>query len=115
MNRLSLPYLIAAVIVGLAIACTSDGGSSAPGPVGNKTASDIDPSEIYTVIDRDFILSIDTPQFDTIEQAAEGMRPGEFVIGVSLHGQHRSYPINVLSVHEIVNDKVGDTAIAVTW
>ena len=30
-------------------------------------------------------------------------------------GRSRAYPVRLLSLHEIVNDRVGDRAIAVTW
>jgi len=37
------------------------------------------------------------------------------VIGLSINGDHRAYPINILSTHEIVNDVVGGQLVAVTW
>jgi hypothetical protein len=37
------------------------------------------------------------------------------VVGVALNGQARAYPISILKQHEIVNDKLGDTTIAVTY
>ena len=43
------------------------------------------------------------------------MTPSERVIGVSINGESRAYPLNLLSRHEIVNDTVGGKAIAVTW
>ena len=43
------------------------------------------------------------------------MASQELVIGVSIDGDTRAYPINVLSRHEIVNDVVGGTPLAVTY
>ena len=43
------------------------------------------------------------------------MRPEELVIGLSINGDSRAYPINILSRHEIVNDVVGGKPVAVTW
>ena len=43
------------------------------------------------------------------------MRDGEQVIGLDIGGQVKAYPINILSRHEIVNDVVGVTPLAVTW
>jgi hypothetical protein len=39
----------------------------------------------------------------------------EQVLGLSINGEHRAYPIKMLSRHEIVNNVVGDEAVAVTW
>ena len=52
----------------------------------------------------------------TAEKAdAAGMSPHERVMGVSINGDSRAYPIPFMSEHEIVNDDVGGTLIAATW
>lgn len=43
------------------------------------------------------------------------MQSFETVLGVSINGDHRAYPLNMLSRHEIVNDTVGGVPVAVTW
>ena len=43
------------------------------------------------------------------------MEAGEQVLGLSVNGEHRAYPIPMLSRHEIVNDVVGGVPVAVTW
>jgi hypothetical protein len=40
---------------------------------------------------------------------------GDVVIGVSINGESRAYPLHVLYVHEIINDTLGGTPIAVTY
>lgn len=47
----------------------------------------------------------------------EDINPSELVLGVALNGEARAYPINMLTGprREIVNDKLGGTAIAATW
>ena len=37
------------------------------------------------------------------------------VIGVSINGDHRAYPIRILHIHEVIHDTLGDIPIAVTW
>ncbi|MGN6371006.1 MAG: DUF3179 domain-containing (seleno)protein [Phycisphaerae bacterium] len=37
------------------------------------------------------------------------------VIGVSIGNQSRAYPVRLLNVHEVVNDNLNGTPIAVTW
>lgn len=45
------------------------------------------------------------------------LRKGELVLGVSLGGEARAYPINMLTnpTREIINDHLGGQAIAATW
>ncbi len=70
---------------------------------------------IYTILGRDGIPAILMPSFVEARQAYTQMVPEERVLGVSINGDHRAYPLNLLSRHEIVNDTVGGKAIAVTW
>jgi hypothetical protein len=46
---------------------------------------------------------------------AEGMDPGEWVIGVEIEGRALAFPINVLNQHEIVVDATGDVPFMVCW
>lgn len=71
--------------------------------------------KIITVLGRDAIPAILNPVFDPRAEAMAQMDPSERVIGVSINGDHRAYPLNLLSRHEIVNDTVGGKPIAVTW
>ncbi|MCH9018154.1 MAG: DUF3179 domain-containing protein, partial [Chloroflexi bacterium] len=64
---------------------------------------------------RDGIPAILDPVFGNRAEAMAQMGPNERVIGVSINGESRAYPLNLLSRHEIVNDTVGGKAIAVTW
>lgn len=51
------------------------------------------------------------------EQADRLLAESELVIGVTVNGQSRAYPINMLTgpQREIINDTLGDRRIAVTW
>lgn len=73
--------------------------------------------QAFTFTARDGIRSIDDPTFITAAEAArrEEVVPSEFVIGVSINGESRAYPVNVLSQHEIANDTVAGRSIAITW
>ena len=79
----------------------------------------MDPNEIVTLLPRDAIPAIWDPQplWATVEEAeGNGDIAAEIdVIGLAVGGEARAYPIPFLSAHEIVNDTVGGTAIAVTW
>lgn len=73
--------------------------------------------EAFTFTPRDGIRSIDSPSFLTAQEAEERgeMVPTESVIGVSLNGESKAYPVNILSRHEIANDTLGGVDIAVTF
>lgn len=63
---------------------------------------------------KDGIPSIDQPQF--IAAADEtNIQDTEPVIGISINGDARAYPIQILMWHEIVNDVVGGKPIAITF
>lgn len=51
------------------------------------------------------------------EQVTREVTDQELVLGVELNGAARAYPINMLTgpTREIINDTLGDTAIAATW
>jgi hypothetical protein len=70
--------------------------------------------KMITILGRDGIPAILDPVFAS-QGAETKMDPSERVIGVSINGENRAYPINLMSRHEIVNDTVGGMAIAVTW
>lgn len=62
---------------------------------------------------RDGIPAIDQPRFVPVDTA--GLTDREGVISVRLGGQARAYPLRILIWHEIVNDEIGGTPVAVTW
>ncbi len=63
---------------------------------------------------KDGIPSIDNPRFVDVKNASFLM-PDQRVIGVSLNGIHKAYPIAILNWHEVVNDRFGDLGIVVTF
>ena len=71
--------------------------------------------ELITVLARDAIPAITDPKFADGPAAYAQMRPHERVLAVSINEDHRAYPLNMLSRHEIVNDVVGGVPVAVTW
>lgn len=64
---------------------------------------------------KDGIPAIDKPQFISPEEASEWLDPKEPVIAVSMAGQARAYPLQILMYHEIVNDAMGDVPYSVTF
>lgn len=64
---------------------------------------------------KDGIPAIDNPRFVSVAQAQSWLKPREPVIALMIGGEARAYPIQILMFHEIVNDSVGGTSIAVTF
>ena len=71
--------------------------------------------EIIAAQIRDRIRSIDAPSFISPEEAAEWLADNEPVMVFELNGDARAYPLQILTLHEIVNDVVGDVPVAVTY
>ncbi|MCG8348727.1 MAG: DUF3179 domain-containing protein [Chloroflexales bacterium] len=64
---------------------------------------------------KDGIPAIDNPSFVAVEEADEWLSPVEPVVLVEINGDARAYPLQILTWHEIVNDTVGGTPVAVTF
>lgn len=79
------------------------------------TKSSIDWSELEPNVPRDAIPSIDDPKFISVSEAEKWVGDNEPVILVRVGSESRAYPIQVLMWHEIVNDRIGDTPITVTF
>ena len=73
----------------------------------------VDPSQFRQLLPKDAIAPIYQPKF--VSSEFSGLEPGELVIGVSLNGENKAYPIGPLVRREMVNDEVGGIPILVTW
>ena len=63
---------------------------------------------------KDGIPALTKPKFISADNA-KYLNPKDKVIGVSINGEHRAYPIKILNYHEIVNDDVGSTPIVISY
>lgn len=64
---------------------------------------------------RDAFPVFHNPELTPASKAEDRMRDNEWVIGVSINGDHRAYPVEVMGVHELGNDTVGGKPITVCW
>jgi hypothetical protein len=62
---------------------------------------------------RDCIPSIDAPKYITAEMAE--LSDDDIVVTLSYEGEYRAYPTRILDHHEIVNDTIAGTPLAITW
>ncbi|MDX6749855.1 DUF3179 domain-containing protein [Geminicoccaceae bacterium 1502E] len=63
---------------------------------------------------KDGIPAIDGPRFHPVTEEEE-LAPQEPVISLEVGGLARAYPLRILMWHEIVNDEVAGTPVAVTY
>jgi len=63
---------------------------------------------------RDGIPALDDPKLISAS-AADFLDPNDRVLGLTLAGESRAYPIAILNWHEIVNDRIGKHPVVVTY
>jgi hypothetical protein len=64
---------------------------------------------------KDGIPAIDSPKFESVEEARSWITGNGPVIALEIDGDARAYPLAVLTWHEIVNDTVGDVPVIVSF
>lgn len=76
-------------------------------------AEDAPPAAFKRYLPRGRIPSLDAPRF---VPAKDARIPGAaWVLGVVMNGEARAYDLNLLTRHEVVNDRFGDQPVAAVW
>jgi len=75
----------------------------------------LQPGELILAASEDDIPSIQTDSTDFVPAEKADLEEQELVVGLIIGGNPRAYPVRLLSLHEVVNDQVGDQYFAVTW
>ena len=109
-NKRNLRWIMMIVFVGVIFSKTSF-----------AEISDFDLSNSQVELDdflsggptKDGIPALSRPKFITADQTS--LDDHTFVIGITLNGESKAYPLDILNWHEIVNDDIAETPIAVTW
>jgi hypothetical protein len=65
------------------------------------------------ILPRGSIAAITDPQYVTADEA--DISDDSYVLGVVIDGQARAFSLNILSSHEVVNDRVGELSYAAVW
>ncbi len=85
-------------------------------PRTNFQKSSVDIEEIFSGgPPRDGIPAIDKPVFVTVDEAGQWLMDQEPVIVLSVSDQTKIYPLQIMMFHEIVNDTIAGTPVAVTF
>ena len=92
---------VTAVACGWAVAQDRQGPGADAGP------------KLIRVIPKDRIPAIFRPTYISADKAQ--MHDETAVIGLAINGEARAFAISLLDGHEIVNDTIGGTPVAVTW
>jgi hypothetical protein len=66
-------------------------------------------------VGKDQIPSVDNPTFAEADGYESDIFSDNIVFGVSLNGEQKAYPRNILTRHEIVNDIIGGENVSVTY
>ena len=79
--------------------------------------SDVDLTEIeWGGVIPDGIPPLENPAHANVDdEGAEYLEDDERVIGVSINGEHRAYPLRIVNAHELVNDVLGGEPLSLTW
>ncbi|NIQ00177.1 MAG: DUF3179 domain-containing protein [Nitrospinaceae bacterium] len=65
---------------------------------------------------KDGIPALDRPRFVSAKKASRSfMKDRDRVIGLTVNGKAKAYPIKILNWHEIVNDRLGGRNVVVTF
>lgn len=116
-NRKILPHLIILVIVSsLSAYCSNEDQVPLPGGSNSNPTTWLIPTQ--SVVDggpgKDGIPSIDQPQFSSAS-SIDFLQPSDLVLGINVNGDIRAYPHPILDWHEIVNDVVDNSFVAITY
>jgi hypothetical protein len=77
------------------------------------TAAEKVPKGVDILLPRGGIPAVFEPIFVSADEAE--ITPDAWVFGVVVEEVPRAYSLNLLNSHEIVNDRIGDTAFAAVW
>ena len=117
-----------ALVAALVVASCGANGSNPPARAGSSVPrfdlstehgravlDGFDPRYLVASASPESIPAIVRPRFDSPRVASRRLRTTDLVIGVSIDGDARAYPVKLLALHEVVNDVVAGRPIVVTW
>lgn len=124
-RQMALKARIAARTIGVAaavgvtslllIACGSPGGSTGASPTTDQSPSDVPEAENSRGnFPRSRFVPLDNPDVVAAE-AVTFLQPDDRVLGLTVNGESRAYPVNMMTFHHVANDIVGGEPVLVTF
>ena len=63
----------------------------------------------------DVIPPLEFPSYVSAAEAAAWLRPEDEVVGVSINGDARAFPVRIIAAHEMVNDTIGGVPVSLAY
>ncbi len=79
------------------------------------TEFQLDPARLHWGLGREYFPALTDPKFEPVSAADEWLDDSRPVLVVKIGDDVKAYPLQVLGVHELVNDMVGDRPIFVAF
>jgi len=86
-----------------------------PEPSETRYLDSLDIPDLNALLSPDGIPSIDSPGYESVEDADKWLADEDIVLTVEHEGIRRAYATRILNWHEIVNDTFGSTPVAITF
>lgn len=115
MRSITLSPFMLLLLLLLLPACTAIPRSFVRSDHAELPAIDVEGSPMFRVLPANAIPALDHPEFTSVAEAMGVHEPGEPVIVVAMGDEVRVYSTWMLSAHEVVNDVLGGTPLAVTY
>ncbi|MES0370851.1 MAG: DUF3179 domain-containing protein [Mariprofundaceae bacterium] len=64
---------------------------------------------------KDGIPALTQPKHEPSDAASAWLMDDDQVLGITVDGEARAYPIRIMNWHEIVNDRIGSTSVVITY
>lgn len=64
---------------------------------------------------KDGIPALTYPKHEASNAASAWLKDDDLVLGITVNGEARAYPIRIMNWHEIVNDRIGSTSVVITY
>lgn len=75
----------------------------------------LQPGELVLAASPEDIPAIQAEEELFVPAQKADLNPEDLIVGIVIGGESRAYPVRLLSLHEVINDRIGDEAFAVTW
>ena len=69
------------------------------------------PDQFHYGLGREFFSALLVPEFTSVAETNRWLTDGSFVLGLQVGQEVKAYPLELLKVHEVVNDTVGGEPI----